>query len=196
MTIAIHRGLAPVRNVLRNGAVIIAKESPTTPAVTVHASFRAGTIFDPPNQPGLSHFVDQVDRGTETQPADRIAEELTPGVSLSMSVNRHALSLVCTCLVEDLVPVLNLLADIVMHPTFPKEEVDTKRGEIVTMIRQDEDNSAAVATEGLLSDLYGAAHRADAGREDRSRASGRSRGPRCGRFTRSASVRLPCRLSW
>jgi zinc protease len=160
MTTTIHRGLVPVRAVLGNGAVVIAKESLTTPAVTVHASFRAGTVFDPPNRAGVSHFVSRtIDRGTATRPADRIAEELDGrGVSLSVSVNRHALSLVCTCLVEDLVPILNLLADIVSRPTFPKNEVDTRRGEIVTLIRQDEDNPAALATEGLLTDLYGAAH--------------------------------------
>jgi len=160
MTTARHRGLAPVRTVLGNGAVVIAKESPVTPAVTMHASFRAGTIFDPSNLAGLSHFVSRtIDRGTETRPADRIADELdSRGVSLSVSVNRHSLSLVCTCLVDDLVPILNLLADIVMHPTFPKDEVDTRRGEIVTLIRQDEDSPAALATEGLLRDLYGADH--------------------------------------
>lgn len=160
MTTATHRGLTPVRAILGNGAVVIAKESETTPAVTVHASFGAGTVFDPPAEAGVAHFVSRtIDRGTETCPADRIADELdSRGVSLSVSINRHAMFLVCTCLVEDLVPILNLMADIVMHPTFPEDEVDTKRGEIVTLIRQDEDNPAALAAEGLLSDLYGAAH--------------------------------------
>ena len=51
MTTAIQRGLAPVRAVLANGAVVIAKHSPTTPAVTLHASVRAGSEFDPPGQP-------------------------------------------------------------------------------------------------------------------------------------------------
>ena len=160
MSAADDRGLAPVRAVLGNKAVVIAKRSPTTPAVTVHASFRAGTVFDPPAQAGLSHFVSRtIDRGTDTRPADRIAEELDGrGVALSLAVNRHELSLVCTCLVEDLVPILNLLADIAMHPTFPEDEVDTRRGEILTLIRQDEDNPAVRATEALLADLYGEAH--------------------------------------
>ena len=34
MTVAAHRGLSPVRTVLDNGAVVIAKQSQTTPAVT------------------------------------------------------------------------------------------------------------------------------------------------------------------
>ena len=160
MIAARRRGLAPVRTVLGNGAVVIAKQSPTTPAVTLHASLRAGMIFDPPSRAGLSHFVSRtIDRGTERRRADRIADELDGrGVSLSVRVNRHALALVCTCLVEDLVPMLDLLADIVMRPTFPQEEVDTRHGEIITLIRQDEDSPATLATEGVLRDLYGADH--------------------------------------
>ena len=160
MTTAAYRGLAPVRRVVDNGVVLLAKESKTTPAVTLHASFQAGTIFDPPNHDGLAHFVSRtIDRGTETRSADQIAEELdSRGVSLAVTVNRHALALVCTCLVEDLSSMLGLLADIAMHPTFPADEVETKRGEIVTFIRQDEDSPAAMANEALMAGLYGETH--------------------------------------
>src|SRR6187549_3231436 len=98
----VTRGLAPTRRVLDNGATIIAKESRATPAVTVHVSLRAGTVYDPPASPGLSHFVSRtVDRGTASSSADEIAELLdSRGVSLSVLVNRHAMSLVCTCLVD------------------------------------------------------------------------------------------------
>ena len=172
--------------------VVLAKESPTTPAVTLHASFQAGTIFDPPSHAGLAHFVSRtIDRGTETRRADHIAEELdSRGVSLSITVNRHAMALVCTCLVEDLSPMLALLADIAMHPTFPAEEVETKRGEIMTLIRQDEDNPAAMANEGLLAgSLWRERTPTAAGRGARLRASKRSIARRCGDSTPSASAR-------
>jgi zinc protease len=154
------RGLAPVRAVLANGATVIAKTSPATPAVTLHASIQAGSIFDPPAAPGLAHFVSRViDRGTTTRSADDLAEALdSRGVSLATSVNRHAISLVCTCIAEDFDAVLLLLADVIMNAAFPEEEVETRRGEIVTMIRQDEDNPATVAMEALMSTLYGADH--------------------------------------
>ncbi|MBI4264449.1 MAG: insulinase family protein [Acidobacteria bacterium] len=160
MTTATQRGLAPVREVADNGAVLIAKESPTTPAVTLHASLRAGTIVDPPGGAGTAHFLSRVlDRGTATRDVDQIAEELDGrGASLTTAVNRHALSLVCTCLVEDLAPILALLADIIEHPAFPEHEVETRRREIVTLIRQDEDNPAVMAPERLMAVLYGEAH--------------------------------------
>ena len=153
-------GLAPVREVLANGVRVVAKESRTTPAVTIHAAVYAGSVSDPLSQPGVAHFISRtVDRGTSARSVEHIAEELdSRGVSLSTSVNRHALSLVCTCLVEDFDPILSLVADIVLNPAFPESEVETRRREIITTIRQDEDNPAAVASEALMETLYGSAH--------------------------------------
>jgi len=155
-----QRGLAPVRSVLDNGVRVIAKHAPATPAVTLHAAFEAGTVFDPPREPGVAHFVSRtIDRGTPRHAAEEIAEQLeNRGVALAITVNRHILSLVCTCLVEDLDSILATIADLVMQPVFPDPEVETRRGEIITMIRQDEDNPAAMAGEGLFTLLYGDAH--------------------------------------
>ena len=155
-----HRGLAPVRAVLDNGVVVLAKHSEATPAVTIHAAVGAGTIFDAPERSGVAHFVSRtIDRGTRTQSAGQIADELdSRGVSLTVTVNRHVMSLVCTCLVEDLDPVLDLLARVIFDPAFPDDEVSTRRGEIITLIRQDQDNPATVAVETLMRELYGPMH--------------------------------------
>ena len=154
------RGLAPTRQVLANGVTVIAKETRTTPAVTIYAAVQAGTIYDPLETGGLAHFLSRtIDRGTDNCTADQIAEELdSRGVSLSVNLNRHVISLICTCLVEDFDSVLGLVADIAMRPTFPASEVDTRRGEIVTLLRQDEDNPAAVAAETMMRLVYGETH--------------------------------------
>ena len=151
-------GLAPTREVLANGVTVVAKRTSTTPAVTLIANLRAGSVHDTAELPGLAHFVSRtIDRGTERYSADELAEQLdNRGVTLAASVTRHTLSLACTCLVEDLDDVLGLVAEVVIRPSFPAVEVDRRRGEIVTLIRQDEDNPAAVAVETLMSMLYGA----------------------------------------
>lgn len=155
-----RRGLSPTRAVLPNGMTVLAKAAHTTPAVTVHAAIHAGSVCDPADQAGVSHFVSRtIDRGTAQRTGDEIAEVLDGrGVSLTVSVNRHALSLVCTCLVEDFDAILGLLGDILMAPAFPVAEVNTRRSEIVTLIRQDDDNPGAVAVERLMAALYGGAH--------------------------------------
>ena len=154
------RGLAPIRRVLPNGVTILAKETRTTPAITIYAGFQAGSVYDPPDCPGVAHFVSKtIDRGTALHTADELAEDLeNRGVSLSVALNRHATWLVCTCLTEDFDQVLALVGDVAMRPTFPDAEVEIRRGEIVTLLRQDQDNPASVAMERLMRSLYGDTH--------------------------------------
>ena len=154
------RGLAPTRRVLPNGLTVLAKETRTTPAITIYAGFHAGAVYDPRDCPGLSHFVSKtIDRGTASRTAAQLAEELeNRGVSLSVALNRHAMWLVCTCLTEDFEQVLAVMGDVAMRPTFPGSEVETRRGEIVTLLRQDQDNPASVAMERLMHRLYGDSH--------------------------------------
>ena len=103
-------GVAPTREVLANGVTFVAKRTSTTPAVTLIANLRAGSVHDTAELPGLAHFVSRtIDRGTERYSADELAEQLdNRGVTLAASVTRHTLSLACTCLVEDLDDVLGL----------------------------------------------------------------------------------------
>jgi zinc protease len=156
----LHAGLAPTRIVLRNGAVVIAKQTTATPAVTIHAMFGAGSVDDPPDLPGVAHFLGRVlDRGTEDMTADEIAEEFDDrGVSLQVRVTRHATIVSMDCLAEDFGSMLAFVADVVQRPTFPEDQVQLRRGEILTGLRQDEDNPAARAVEELFPLLYGPAH--------------------------------------
>ncbi|MGH9412096.1 MAG: M16 family metallopeptidase, partial [Vicinamibacterales bacterium] len=67
-------------------------------------------------------------------------------------------TLSCTCLSEDCGGVLDLVADIVRNPTYPAQEIEKRRAETITMIRQDQDNPGVRASETLQSMLYGANH--------------------------------------
>ena len=109
---------------------------------------------------GVAHFVSKtIDRGTSSRTADQIAEELENRGRVAVGcLNRHAMWLVCTCLSEDFEQILALVGDIAMRPTFPDTEVETRRGEIVTLLRQDQDNPASVAMEALMRTLYGEIH--------------------------------------
>jgi zinc protease len=154
------KGLSPVRTQLGNGVTVIAKETRVTPAITIHAAVHVGSTADPSDRSGLSYFLSRmIDRGTSSMTADTLAEALdSRGVSLATSVNRHALSLVATCLVEDFPFVLGIIADCLIRPAFPDHEIATRRGEMITFIRQDEDSPAAVAIAGLMELLYGTGH--------------------------------------
>jgi zinc protease len=153
-------GLSPVRSTLANGAVVVARETRKTPAVAINLAVRAGSVCDPADAPGATCLLSRVvDRGTATRSADQMAEEIDGrGITLSINVTRHLFSVVCTCLSKDFGSVLALLGDMVMSPSVPEAELSTRRGEIVTAIRQDDDSPAVRASEALMALLYGAEH--------------------------------------
>jgi len=151
-----HAGLAPTRTTLDNGVAVLAKEIRTTPAVTINLAVRAGSICDSADAPGATHLLSRViDRGTTTRSADEISEELdNRGIALTIGVTRHVFAIVCTCLAEDFDAVFALLGDILMSPTVPESELATRKGEVITGIRQDDDNPAVRASETLMALLY------------------------------------------
>ena len=160
VTTAVGRGLAASRTVLDNGAVVISKEAHTVPAVTIQVSLGAGSIYESDEQLGLSHLTSRMlDRGTERKSSDEIADALDArGVSLSLSANRHVMTIGCTCLTEDFEPMLELIAEITRQPSFPEEEIAKRKGEQLNAIRQDEDSPAVQAMQALFELLYPGGH--------------------------------------
>ena len=151
-----HAGLAPTRTTLDNGVVVLAKQTTTTPAVAINLAIRAGSTSDPRGAAGTTWLLSRaIDRGTLNRDAADIAEALdSRGITITISVTRHLFSLVTTCLTEDFEAVLALLGEIVMTPSLPPREIETRRGQVITAIRQDEDNPAVRATESLMALLY------------------------------------------
>jgi zinc protease len=149
--------LNPVRRTLDNGIVVIAEENHTTPAVALIAVVRAGGYDDPPGKEGTAALVARVlDRGTTTRSADVIADDLDGrGASLSVSAGRHQIGVAAACLVEDLSPVMQIAADVLRAPAFPDADVATRKTEILTTIRQEDDDPASVAVNHFMEDVYG-----------------------------------------
>lgn len=153
-------GLNPTRAVLSNGVVVTARETRRTPAVTIDIAVRGGAVADPPSQGGAMYLLSRViDRGTTARTAADIAEVLdNRGITLSLSASRHQLWATCTCLAEDFDTVLGLIGEILMSPVVPDGELATRKGEVITGIRQDEDSPAARAVDTLMARLYGEQH--------------------------------------
>jgi zinc protease len=160
MTTAPHPGLAPERRVLANGVTVIAKHTTATPAVSFSVSLPAGVMHEDADQAGVAILLARtIDRGTARRSAEEIAEALDGrGVALDIAMNRHNITLGCTCLSGDTPALLDVVLDIVRGPIFPSEEVALRRQEIVTGLRQDEDNPAVRSIQTLLGMIYGDRH--------------------------------------
>ena len=160
MSPSLAAGLSPIRQTLANGASVIVQETSATPAVSINATFLAGSFHDPANLPGLAYVTARViDRGTTRKDADAIAEELDKrGVALRIGTTRHTMTFSSTCLAEDFDDVLDLVVEVARWPTFPDAELAKRRAESITALRQDADNPAVRAGEALSELLYGPTH--------------------------------------
>jgi zinc protease len=150
-------GLNPKRVTLDNGVTVIVKSNHTTPAVSVLIGVTTGAYADPPDREGTAALCARVlDRGTVTRSADAIADDLDGrGASLSVVAGRHQMAIAATCLTDDFLAVLSLAADVARHPRFADEEIATRRDSLITTIRQEQDDPAAMAVDALVKALYG-----------------------------------------
>src|SRR3954467_3782373 len=114
MPATVTSGLAPVRQVLETGAGVIVQETAFSPAVTINMAFRAGSLEEPDDRPGLAWLLARViDPGTGSGSAETNAGAADDrGVALRMTTNRHVLTIACTCLAEDFHDVLAVVADL------------------------------------------------------------------------------------
>jgi zinc protease len=162
--------LAPARHVLPNGVTLLVQENATTPAVSVLIAVGAGAACEGDEAAGTTALIARLlDRGTSGRSGETIADELDRrGASLSVGAGRHMLTVACTCLAEDLDVVLSLAAEILQAPSFPPQDIETRRGELLTAILEAEDDPGSVAVDGLLAALYPAGH--PYGRPTRGRA--------------------------
>lgn len=149
--------LNPRRAVLDNGVTVIAKANHTNPTVSTLIGVRTGAFADPVDRDGTAALCARVlDRGTVTRSADAIADDLDGrGASLSVIAGRHQMAVAATCLADDFQSVLALAADVARHPRFADDEIATRRENLITSLRQAEDDPASMAGDAFMKALYG-----------------------------------------
>lgn len=119
---------------LSNGITILARSNFNSPAVNVGGYLPAGALFETDDKLGLADFVSSMlMRGTQKRSFDAIYNQLeTVGASLGFDSGVHNTSFGGRALVEDLPLVLKLMAESLQTPTFPKDEVERLRTQLLT----------------------------------------------------------------
>ena len=144
------------RQVLRNGAVLLAAERPAIPIVVFRVYLPAGSAFDPPDAPGLANLTAELlTRGTARRSGPALDEAIEfVGGSLEASAGRDGATLSLSVLRKDLGLGLDLLAEVLTQPVFPADELARKVKEIQAAIRRSEESPEGVAARALGEILY------------------------------------------
>jgi zinc protease len=145
---------------LTNGLTLILDERRNLPLVAANLVFRTGSDANPLDKPGLANFVAaMLDEGTSTKNALQIADEVAQlGASLSTGSSMDATTVSGRSLAKNFPATLNLMADVVLRPSFPAEEIDRQRASRLGQLVQQRDNPAQVAAQVMAAALYGDRH--------------------------------------
>jgi len=151
--------LAPrVERTLPNGLRVIVTRQTAVPKVSVTLTILNGLASDPPDLPGLAALTaDLVQDGTTTQSSIEIRRRVFGmGGSLSASVSQDYSSISTRGLAEFTGGLVDLLADVVMHPTFPQEEIDVVKQQYLQGLSQEKSSPQSLSNVEFRRALFGA----------------------------------------
>jgi predicted Zn-dependent peptidase len=130
------------KTVLPNGLLVLTESMPHLRSVSMGAWIGTGSRDEAPEVNGVSHFVEHmVFKGTTTRSTQQIAREVdTIGGNLDAFTGKEMVCFNIKVLDENVEPALDVLSDLVLHPTFTPEELAREQGVILEEIKMDEDN--------------------------------------------------------
>jgi zinc protease len=142
---------------LPNGATLLVSEQHGLPIVQVTAILDAGSRRDPEGAFGLANLTaDTLTEGAGGRSANEIAaaiELIGGGLSANAGVDYATVSV--RVLRKDLDTGLELLADVLLEPEFPADELERGREATLAALRAVEDDSTEVANREFSRALYG-----------------------------------------
>jgi zinc protease len=149
-------GPAADRRTLANGARLIVSEQHALPMVVIQVLVDAGARRDPRGKEGVASLTaDLLTEGTRVRTASQIKEAVDfIGAGLDASADTDFAMLSLTVLSKDLETGLELLADVLLHPTFPEAEVARRREAALATIKANQDNPGSVAQRAFVEAVF------------------------------------------
>jgi zinc protease len=119
----------PVEETLPNGLRVIVVQRSETPLVSAQLLIKNGGEVDPPELAGLAQMTAELlTKGTQSRDATRIAQEIESlGGSLDSSTRWDSSVANVSVMSSKISAAMEILADVVRHPTFKSEEVERLR---------------------------------------------------------------------
>jgi predicted Zn-dependent peptidase len=144
------------KTVLSNGLLVLTESMPHLRSVSMGAWIGSGSRDEAAEVNGISHFVEHmVFKGTTSRSAQQIAREVdTIGGNLDAFTGKEMVCFNIKVLDENVPPALDVLADLVLHPTFTPEDLSREQGVIMEEIKMDEDNPDYLVNEIFTQNFW------------------------------------------
>ena len=142
---------------LPNGLVVVTETMPHVRSVSAGIWIRTGSRSETPELNGISHFIEHMlFKGTSRRSAEDIAREVdSVGGMVDAFTAKEMACFNTRVLDEHLDAVFDVLADMVLDPRFPADEIERERSVILEEIRMVEDNPEDLVHEMFSKNLWG-----------------------------------------
>ncbi len=142
---------------LGNGLRLIAIERHTDPEVSLRLLLPAGKLYEPAAKAGLAGATaDLLTQGTAGRTAQQIAAAIDGvGGTLDASAGADFATVSATVTSDQLDLALALLADVVLHPSFPGDEIERWRRQSLSSLALQRANPAYLAEIAFQRLVYG-----------------------------------------
>ena len=143
---------------LRNGARLVVVENHEQPVVSIQLFLPgAGSASEPAELTGVASVTAALlDKGTEARTGAEIAEAADfIGARLGAGASSEWSSVSLTVITDFLDRGLDLMSDVVLHPTFPDDELDTEKTRRISQLRLSRSQAASLAAETFTREVYG-----------------------------------------
>ena len=143
--------------VLPNGLAVVVVEDSRLPLVSYRFGLRVGGALDPPGLPGLTDLLaGLLPEGTQSKTSRQIADEVARmGASLSAGANSCYTIVAGSALKQFREPVLDLIAEVLLQPSFPENEVELAKQNTKESLRQQRAQPSFLATEMVSRVMFG-----------------------------------------
>lgn len=148
MTVQLHT--------LSNGFRIVTEQMPGLKSASIGIWVNAGGRHERPEQNGIAHFLEHMAfKGTARRSALQIAEAIEDvGGYINAYTSREMTAYYARVLENDVPLALDVIADILLNPTFEESEIEVERGVILQEIGQALDTPDDIIFDWLQEEAF------------------------------------------
>jgi zinc protease len=134
---------SPIETRLASGLTVVVQERTGAPVISAGVYFRGGRTGETSGNAGITQLMsDMMRRGTTSRSAEEINREIEfLGTQVGVTQPSDYFGFELTIVSSNFGAGLNLLADVVLNPTFPEEELPKARSLQLAAIKRSRDSS-------------------------------------------------------
>ncbi len=142
---------------LKNGLEVVVVEHHEQPVASLWLAIKAGSVLDPDGKSSLASYTGTLlNKGTTGKDSKKLAEWIeSVGGSYNASTDEDGTILTISILSDYLPTAYEFLADVILHPTFPEDELEEERKRAVTGIEFEKSDPDAMADRHFNAVVYG-----------------------------------------